>query len=235
MLGRHKEELETAEYALKYFPESTTVWNGKVRSLAALGRFADLDKALNEVRGVKLRSERRGFRMSRTIEVVISAATELRIRGYIERSEKIALDVRKSFENMESPGLDDEWYYINALSILKRWEIIEPKIKEIIIKHPDDIDCEGILGVVYAHLGKKEKVLEISDKLRNMKSPYFNGNASCRRARIAAILGEKDQAVKLLAQAFSEGLDHGAWQMREIDFLPLRGYQPFEEIIKPAG
>jgi serine/threonine protein kinase len=229
MLDRHKEELETAELALRYFPESKAIWNAKVRSLIALKRLDAMEIALNEVSAVKLR-------FGSANEVVMEAAIELRIQGYTERAEKLALDVIKYHENMESLSPDDSLYYIDALSIgNQRWENIEPKIKKIVAKHPDDIQCEGILGVVYAHLGKKEKALEISHRLKNMKNPFLNGYASYWKARIAAVLGDKDQAVKLLAQAFSEGMGHGAWQMREIDFLPLRGYQPFEEIIRPAG
>ena len=54
------------------------------------------------------------------------------------------------------------------------------------------------------------------------------------RARIAAVLGRRDEAVRLVRRARAEGA-----QVEELHLAPellgLRGYPPFEELTRPAG
>ncbi len=55
------------------------------------------------------------------------------------------------------------------------------------------------------------------------------------RTCIAAVLGDRDEAVSLLQRAFAEGYRYGIAVHREIDFESLRGYPPFSELLKPKG
>ena len=55
------------------------------------------------------------------------------------------------------------------------------------------------------------------------------------RARIASLLGEKERAVMLLQEAIAQGLIYGSYLLQEMDFEPLRNYQPFQELLKPKG
>lgn len=50
------------------------------------------------------------------------------------------------------------------------------------------------------------------------------------QARIAAALGEKDRAVSLIARMPMRGYLH-----QELQFQPLLGYPPFEELNRPRG
>jgi hypothetical protein len=54
------------------------------------------------------------------------------------------------------------------------------------------------------------------------------------RARIHALLGEKEQAMKVLREGFAEmGLFHAPRLRMEMDLEPLWGYPPFEELLRP--
>ena len=55
------------------------------------------------------------------------------------------------------------------------------------------------------------------------------------RACIASLLGEKERAVALLKEAFSQGLDYGVYIHRDINLEPLWDYQPFKELLRPKG
>ena len=48
-------------------------------------------------------------------------------------------------------------------------------------------------------------------------------------------VGEKERAVALLKEAFSQGLDYGVYLHRDIDLEPLWDYQPFKELLRPKG
>jgi len=48
-------------------------------------------------------------------------------------------------------------------------------------------------------------------------------------------MGERDEAVELLRRAFAQGLAYGLWIHVDPDLEPLRGYPPYEEIVRPKG
>jgi hypothetical protein len=68
---------------------------------------------------------------------------------------------------------------------------------------------------------------------------YLFGRPAFGRACFAAALGKKDEAVLLLRDALSQGFPpKGASSPAEVlrhhlALEPLRGYPPFEELIKP--
>ena len=62
--------------------------------------------------------------------------------------------------------------------------------------------------------------------------PYLHGIPTYWQACIAAQLGEKDRAVSLLAQAFGQGFPFSHYLHRDLDLEPLRGYPPYEALVK---
>jgi hypothetical protein len=55
------------------------------------------------------------------------------------------------------------------------------------------------------------------------------------RAAIAANLGQREQAVALIEQAFTEGLAELGGLHADPWFASLRGYRPFEALQGPRG
>jgi hypothetical protein len=53
------------------------------------------------------------------------------------------------------------------------------------------------------------------------------------QARIAAALGQRERAVSLL-RGRTPGIPMLAWfSLHDVDYAPLRGYGPFEELVRP--
>ncbi len=75
----------------------------------------------------------------------------------------------------------------------------------------------------------------LSEKLRSLKRPYLHSEHTRWRAAIAAQLGDKDEAVDLLREAFAQGQPYGIWLHRDATLEPLRGYPPFEDLVRPKG
>ncbi len=71
-----------------------------------------------------------------------------------------------------------------------------------------------------------------------LERPLGRGQALYWRACIAALLGERDTAVDLLARALDAGY---VYQVRFLDahvepsFVALRGYPRFQELLRPKG
>jgi len=97
------------------------------------------------------------------------------------------------------------------------------------------VNYTGFLGVISVRLGNDDEVSGISDGLAALDRPYLWGSNTLWRARIAALLGDREQAVELLRQSFNEGNSLRLDLHRDIDFESLREYPPFQELMRPKG
>jgi hypothetical protein len=99
---------------------------------------------------------------------------------------------------------------------------------------PDEVDCRGFVGVLAARRGDRAAALAADRALATLHGPYVHGRHTYWRARIAALLGERERALALLREALQEGQMypalHGA-----ADLAPLRDLPAFQELIRPKG
>ena len=90
-------------------------------------------------------------------------------------------------------------------------------------------------GTLAARTGDKEEALRISKQLEEAgKIPYIWGNHTYNRACIASVLGDKENAVRLLREAISQGYSYDGLDT-SLSLELLRDYGPFKELIKPKG
>ena len=54
-------------------------------------------------------------------------------------------------------------------------------------------------------------------------------------ACIAAVRGQREQAVDLIREALAQGFSWNIWVHREPDFESLRDFAPFQELLRPKG
>ena len=83
-------------------------------------------------------------------------------------------------------------------------------------------------------LGEKEAALEVIEELKNVDDPVPSGRYTYALARIYAQLGEKEKALEFMKKAMAEGFNNEYGEFRygeDVDFLPLKGYKPFESFI----
>jgi hypothetical protein len=83
-------------------------------------------------------------------------------------------------------------------------------------------------------MGDREGALKISKQLEEYKRPYLFGNPTYWRARIAALIGDKEGAVNLLRQAIKQGYSYSSLHPVE-DFESLTDYPPYIQLMKPKG
>jgi hypothetical protein len=92
--------------------------------------------------------------------------------------------------------------------------------------------------VLQADTAKAETIDGIlaEDSNQPLRSPRVRGALILARAHIAAGLGRREQAVALLREASARGMfDLGSCHEFHTDLLlaPLRGYPPFDALLKP--
>jgi len=97
------------------------------------------------------------------------------------------------------------------------------------------VDALGYQGVIAARRGDGDSARRFAAQLDGLRIERLNGRNTVWRARIAAVLGEREEAVALLRRGFAEGLRYGIWLHRDPDLEPLHGFQPYEDLVRPKG
>jgi hypothetical protein len=133
-------------------------------------------------------------------------------------------DIQPSFtKTLETP-----------IEALTRGTLFADRYEALHKESPDEIGILGFLGVLAARRGDKQEALRISSLLENIDRPYLFGVHTFWRARIASLLGDKENAVRLIREALAQGRSYTVFHPM-MDFEPLQDYPPFKELIKPKG
>ncbi|UCG84898.1 MAG: hypothetical protein JSW71_13210 [Gemmatimonadota bacterium] len=232
MLGDHRRELREARRARAIFPARMEVLDYELRALAALGRVDEVFALLDESLTLPLTH---GF--SYPMRPVL-AASELRAHGQLEAYRAVINRALTWFESHPVEGVPSRDRGFNEAQTLywaERWPEAHSLLEILVTEYPGRLGLVGLHGVTEARLGNREAARQISADLASLDSPYLFGNHTRWRARIAGVLGEREEAVRLLRQAFRDGLAYGIWLHKDMDFESLRHYPPFQELLRPKG
>jgi tetratricopeptide (TPR) repeat protein len=252
MLGKHEEELDEARRGSKIYSGSFNLRAYEARALAAMGRIDEVNTLVTEILTMSPQTYSTAFfRRGTQGYVMLAAAEDLRTHGHRDASLKMAsravdwyrgrVGEEATLEQTRS-GLGD------ALYQAERWQEAKTVFAALAAEHRDDIYLKiyysGRLGTLAARLGDRVEALRIADELRRTEGRWLDGKHTFRSARILALLGDKDRAVELLTEAIAQGsgisevpdaYGYGFIYSHCMDLEPLRGYPPFDQLIKPRG
>jgi hypothetical protein len=107
-------------------------------------------------------------------------------------------------------------------------------------EYPESVNYLGSLGCIAALTQDVARANAISAELARVRERYSSRGtgaalATYWRSRIAALLLERQPSVDLLREALAQGLPYGTDIHSEPDFEALRDYEPFVELLRPAG
>jgi serine/threonine-protein kinase len=231
MLGQHQLELEIARQARTRFPDQLRVRQLEVRALAALGDSAELDRRLSDALAAPVQSERMGT----AGRVLLTAANELRAHGHPELAkEPLAqlLDWTEAHLAAGDTTSATQGLRLDALRLSGSPERARVVAESLAVRNPNEIDYLGVLGVLAAAAGRKADADRYSTALAAIRRTDLFGEPTFWRARIAARLGEKAQAVSMLRAAIVQGYRMLAMNDADPDLEPLRDYPPFRELAR---
>ncbi len=241
MLGNYKQELKIALKYQESYPKSVIRSYYKIRPLAAMGKIKEVNESLEEIISKMQPPWNLRVIMRRT-------GRFLRAHGHREASLQVFERAIKWLESRPEEEVNT-WGHRYILACVfygaERWEEARDKYKELYKELPDNIprgvECLGRLGTIAARQGDKKEALRISRLLENDKRPYLFGWNTGYRASIAALLGEKELAMRLLQEALAQGAiyndssDYRYCIHPNMDLEPLHDYPPFQELVKPKG
>jgi len=237
LLGNHKKDLDVVRRARKSFPEAAGLLFNEARALSALGKIEEVKKVVDEN---LLSSPSTGAAAAG--RVMLTAARELRLRGHREAFKQMAgraVEWCRERPAGKEASENQRHELAQALYMAERWEEAGMLIEKLRSERPGDIDYLGYGGALAARRGDKEEALRISEELKKIDRPYTFGAPTYWRARIAALLGMKEEAVELLRRSLAQGHYYlnatGIFIIQEADLDPLRDYAPFKELMKPRG
>ena len=226
--GDLESALHSAREGRRRYPSSLYSLTYEATELAALGRTAELNATLFETE-------------SRPVEAgwppavaMLAAAGEFRAHGHSDEARQMAVRGLKSLRSLPGPATD----FTRSLEIrlayeMEAWDTVARLAKAI----PDGAgglpEREGYLGVLAARRGDTAEAAQRSASLAQVNEPYGFGKATIWRARIAALLDRKEEAVQLIRTGFSEGARRDELS-HDWDLTGLRGFGPFDEVLRPA-
>lgn len=225
MLGKFDSELTEARKGQQFQPDMIWFYAIEVRALAALGKINEIEKVLDKCRSISPGSATAG-------DVIMQAALELRAHGFIKEAEKYAAMAVEWYRNHQA-GANDRENLGTVLYLAGNFDEAKLIFQQLANENPGKPEYIGYLGALAVKMGNHDEAVNYSEELMNMKRPYLFGRHIFWSARIAALLGERETALKLLNESFAQGNSFGVYIHTTIDFETLCDYEPFTELLKP--
>ncbi len=250
LMGDYRAELKDALEGRRRHPDELTVLAAEVRALAAQGRIADIRERLTEAPSLPPQP---GWSPA---DIGLLAAFELAAHDHradaptasqwaVRWLEGRPAAERRTVANRfrlgiahylsgELPetrrileGLLSGKTVVAADSASLRW------FSAITGDMPDHLTFLGFLGVVAAREGKRDDALRIDRELQATNPRYRYGRHTMWRARIRAVLGDRDTAVALVQEAFAQGYARGGVMHLYPSLASLRNDPAYQELLKP--
>ena len=239
-LGEHERELEAARLQRRLNPSNLGSLRHEALALAALGRVREVNELLDEL------PAQRPHPWRTPAAVIRETALELRAHGYRAASDSVLdralawLDGRPVKER-GSEGA--RRLRLQTLYAAGRWEPAQVLAEELVREQPDSLTYQGVRGALAAQRGDRAEAAQADSVLAARSRPFLQGFPAYWRACIAAQLGDRPGAVRLIAQAHQEGLwlTGEFWEQpiatlhADPCFEPLHDYPPFEQLLRPKG
>jgi tetratricopeptide (TPR) repeat protein len=229
--AEYNNELEESLKERELFPGSIDALWDESRALAALGRISEVRELLDE--SLRFSPDTGGGTQGR---LFYRTALELRAHGHPEAAADAIDKALRWFRERSPKEAQTERnrdYFGRALYVAERWDEAQELFRALHDEFPDNIDYQGYLGVMAVKQGDLDNARQIQEELRQMSRPYLFGRHLHWAACIAAQLGEKEEAVNLLREAFSRGRPYTIEYHRNVILEPLHDYPPYQELMAP--
>jgi DNA-binding SARP family transcriptional activator/tetratricopeptide (TPR) repeat protein len=236
--GEHRTELAIARRARQNAPQNAHAVYQEVAALAALGRMSAVRASLDTLLALPMED---WFNAPVALEMV---AFELRAHGYAEAaSEQLerAIAWHHARPNAEQGAQERREHLAQLLYRAGRWADADTLFNALVRDYPasrgypDNTEYLGYLGMIAAHRGERARARGIAAQLqsRERAQPIPGQEAVVYRAKIAALLGDREEAMRLLIAAYGAA---GTTELHgDADLEGMRDYPPFQEFVRPKG
>ena len=231
-LGEHRAELASARLARRNRPQSASALAQEIRALAALGRLDAVRARLDTV----LALPRDGW--FTPAEAFVAAGIELRAHGHDAAAAEAfarAIAWHRARPNDERSSELRRTQYAFALYEAGSWDEAAGVFHALSAAKPDVPEYLGPLGTIAARRGDRTTAMDVARRLSRLERfvPLPGQEATLWQAKIAALLGDFDDAMRHLVDTFG---DQGSPQLHgDTDFAHMQAHRSFREFVRPKG
>lgn len=237
MLHDYRQEQKVLLKAHRYFRHDSQLLSADVRALSALGRIDEVRARLAESSDLP--------RTADTFQALRDCALELRVHGFAEDGRKLLDKVVTEMRALPHLDARARYIYQTAVYFSGRDDDIRAMLDSARIGSPkltyNYAMLLGMLGTIAAQQGRRDEAARVMAELTpppdDTTSQRIAGVLGNWRARIAARLGDRDQAIALLQDnrmRYSPTQNSAAvYAHIDPDLTPLVGWKPFDDLMKP--
>jgi tetratricopeptide (TPR) repeat protein len=228
LLGQFDDELRVGQAGSAIYPGRFVVV--ELRALGAKGDMRRLRSLIDSV-------ERASTDTVRTPgDDMLIAALELRAHGHDSDADEILAGARQWIAARPGEVAKRSSLQRTAANIFfasRQFDSAQTRYAALAARDALDIMARGRVGSSAALRGDTAFAKRVFDELSRINRPYTFGEPAYWRAAIAASLGEKETAVRLLSEALARG-DRKMPEIHRVEeFQSLRGFEPFEALLRP--
>ena len=221
MIGDYRGESAVIARGLQRYPASNMIRQGEIRNLIARKQVST---AMQKAREMIVAEEPE---MPTAVSLTVF---ELRQHGYLKEGDRLIDDLRPWYQAKGSLKPQGQWGFGRVLMRGERWKELGPHFRPLVEKYPDNPVAKTYVGISAAALGDTATALRIYETLKSLGN---DPNALFGRAGIAGRLGRREETVELLKRTWALGHSKTGTAHPPRDNLNfIRGYPPFEELVK---
>lgn len=233
ILGDHRRELRAVRRARELYPDEARLIWPEVRALAALGRLEELERTVDSrplTLDLRHPAPNGGY-------LLVLLGADLAAHGHRAAAVEYYTRALAWYRDRVADGdTEQRGNLAVVLALMDQNQAAEARFRQLALEQPDVMAYRGMLGLLAARQGDRAEAERLVRWLAERGgSPPSNWRAPWYRALIAAQLGDREEAMTRFREAFELGAIHG-FNVHVEPFLdPMRGYPPFEELLRPKG
>jgi serine/threonine-protein kinase len=243
LLGRFRQLADTMGAGRRQFPEDRVLADRQLLALAALGNADEVERMLLKD---PLLSKMR--HTSPWVSAGLGAVRELRWKLHDAGADRILALVKEEqrrwpLDTAAEPADSAAQVVLDLRIAARDWDGAHELAAALAKRDSADLDAMAVAAATAAYGGDREAAIRASSSIQKLTQRETRGHAfeaahgAYLQAMIACALGNREQAVALLARALADGRYH-PWNvlsdpMADL-FLPLRDYAPFVQLMTPT-
>jgi tetratricopeptide (TPR) repeat protein len=233
-IGEYARQLELAQQGYRENPNDGVFFEHEAAALIALGRLSGLEDVIARCQKASLRTGSVGAVLWRATRELAAhgqrdAAAAMAVRAAAWYKARLET-VKKSTPSLRAAYANNLWLAGNCAEGL-------PIRRELAQGEPDNLPYQSSYATMLVTCGgSRAEALKIAEALAKVDRPFLNGEHHYQRARVLALLGDREGSMRALNAAFAQGRSWNGTEMHlDTAWDPLRDYPPFIELMKPRG
>lgn len=233
--GDYREELRVARKCREITTVPIVNMERELRALAALGRVDEIRERMPDVMAAP-HVTTGFFAPSNPGIVFTNTAAALRAHGKPDAAVELARAALRWFESQgRTSGAYRHESVALAMYILGDYSGAEGACRDGRLMEPRNRLFLTCVGITAARRGDSARAERIVDSLAAMSTRLPIGSTQYFQALVAASLGDRERAMRLLREAYDAGRAHGELREHEPAFEVMRDYGPYVEYFRPRG